>query len=767
MSYLLRGFTLLFALPAIALSQGQLVAAHCTPSCSTTASCAISNRPACAPTVERITNTVHATMKNGVIHFQVTDVFRNNGQSIAEAEYIFPLPAGAAFDALELSVNGEMVSGETLDASKAKAIYEGIVRTQKDPALLEWIGNGMLRARIFPIAPGEEKTVVVRYQSIARREGDSYRIDYARGTQSLSTLGMARRVIRSTTTAHESTDTWSRFTLEYDVSASIGTPYSPTHLLRTTRKGTKNVVEATGTAGDITLLLPVRRSNDVAMSVLAHSQPNEKGFALIAITPPEESPDGTPRDVTFVVDVSGSMAGNKLVQAKAAGKALLESLREGDRFRVIDFATDVREFNDGEWAAVSTTNVARAVKYISELRASGSTNISEALLVALRSTSAAKTRLPLVVFVTDGEPTVGLRDANAIATLAAEKRGSTRVFTVGVSSGINATLIEQLAIEGRGTAHFVRDNESIEATVSLLARRLATPVITDARISSSGVTLSQLLPAGTVDVFAGQELVVLARYSGSGKAIIRLEGNSTKGPISWTTSATFKKEDASNAFVARLWAVQRIGWLTASRRQQEGNEELDNEIRTLGQKYGIPTAFTSYLVVEPGVTVPSAVAGSPRSVMHRSSGGGSNTSLVGAKSTDRQAVAMTAPPVVSQADAQFEAARMAAEQRGASSLASIKADHELTGTRVSGNKTFVLKDSVWTDVAVTANMRRVRVKPYSPLYFSFISSITEVRQYFTLGRVIVAGRAVAIEVHEDGASTMSAKAMQDVLRDWK
>ena len=108
-----------------------------------------------------------------VLRYQVTETFRNRGGLIGEADYIFPMPAGAAFEALELEIDGELVSGETMPADQARRIYEDIVRRNRDPALVEYMGRGMLRTRIFPIQPGEEKRVVVRFQSVAEREGSA------------------------------------------------------------------------------------------------------------------------------------------------------------------------------------------------------------------------------------------------------------------------------------------------------------------------------------------------------------------------------------------------------------------------------------------------------------------------------------------------------------------------------------------------------------------------------------------------------------------
>ena len=132
-----------------------------------------------APAVERTSSQVVATLADRVVHYEVTETFANFGPRVAEADYVFPLPAGAAFQDLQLSINGQLVAGEALNATEARGVYEEIVRRLRDPALVEWMGTGLLRARIFPIAPNEVKKVVVRFQTVAQREGDAIRVDYA------------------------------------------------------------------------------------------------------------------------------------------------------------------------------------------------------------------------------------------------------------------------------------------------------------------------------------------------------------------------------------------------------------------------------------------------------------------------------------------------------------------------------------------------------------------------------------------------------------
>ncbi|MEO8578400.1 MAG: VIT domain-containing protein, partial [Gemmatimonadales bacterium] len=295
-------------------------------------------------------------MTDRVLRYEVTETFVNRGNRIGEADYIFPLPKGAAFQDLKLSINGEMVSGETLNAGQARAIYEQIVRQQRDPALVEWMGYGMLRARIFPIAPGEQKKVVVRFQMVAEREGDALRVDYFQGKRS------GNDMVRFADFGRDELPRGS-FTLTYPANQTYGSAYSPTHSLNTTRHGETREVRVMGNASEITLLIPVRRSTEPAISMLAYAPRDENGFALITMSPPAVAPRVTPRDVTLVLDVSGSMSGVKIQQARAAGKQVLSTLNSSDRFKLIDFSTDVRSFRD-RFVRATPENVRDGMRYL-------------------------------------------------------------------------------------------------------------------------------------------------------------------------------------------------------------------------------------------------------------------------------------------------------------------------------------------------------------------------------------------------------------------
>jgi Ca-activated chloride channel family protein len=340
-----------------------------------------------------------------------------------------------------------------------------------------------------------------------------------------------------------------------------------------------------------------------------------------------------------------------------------------------------------------------------------------------------------------------------------------------LGADVNAQLIEQLALEGHGTAQFVRPEEDVERAVGLVASRLTSPIASDLRVTTrcggnaegECVRLVHALPEGPVDLFAGQDLVLLTRYSGSGRARLVFDGRSATGPVHWETMVDFPDHERDNAFVPRLWATRRIGWLSAARRQNGPSPEVDDELRTLGERYGIPTELTSYLVQEQQVAV----------------SGGRMMDTLGRNDLVSRAPAAPA--------AKFEAARAATEQRDAKSIGAMDKPLMLQevviadggngrGTiekdradalKRAGNRIFVHRNDRWTDISYKPETKIVKIKPFSPAYFAVLDAIPDLRAAFAVGdRVLVSGTHVAIEVGPDGADTLGTAELHSLKEQW-
>jgi Ca-activated chloride channel family protein len=427
----------------------------------------------------------------------------------------------------------------------------------------------------------------------------------------------------------------------------------------------------------------------------------------------------------------------------------------------VSFATDIESFRDG-WSPATAEHLRDGQQWLEQLRASGSTNISGALETAL-TTARGNGRLGIVIFLTDGAATVGERNPDRLAETASRLRGTQRVFTFGVGADVQAAMLERIALEGRGTAHFVQPNEDVEHAVGVVAQRLTSPVATNLRLHAQGVALRQMHPGGPQDLFVGQDLTLFVRYDGSGPATLTFEGDSPDGPVRWTERVTMPERSRENSFVAKLWAVQRVGWLSAERRRSGANPELDAELRELGIKYGIPTELSSYLVLEPGMQGRFAANGRPVPLVEQG--------VVGAGVGGGRGVATGST-------AAFAAARRASEQRAAKSLADVAATPPASAVdssrrdangalRQVGDRTFFHRDGRWTDTRLRDSVRKVTVQPYSAAYFALVERIPELKAMFALGeRVTVGGRAVTLELDDRGSERLSVAELTAIVRDW-
>ncbi|MGH7579859.1 MAG: VIT domain-containing protein, partial [Gemmatimonadales bacterium] len=285
--------------------------------------------------VSRVESRVTIAVDDRIARVQVEERFRNGGATVAEGSYFYPLAGEASFTDFSLWLNDEELRGETMDADKAREIYESIVRRQKDPALLTLAGHGLVRAQVFPIQPGETRKVALRYNQLLVRQGDAVRLRYALG-------------IRGPDSATE-------LRIEIARADLYGTPYSPTHTIDSRRSGGRlEITVSPGSAGDVELFLPLRRPLAGA-TLLTHASGGEDGYFMLLLAPgPAGRHQAVPRDLTLVVDVSGSMSGTKIEQAKAALQQALGTLGADDRFRIIAFSSAVRAFREQAVAATAT-----------------------------------------------------------------------------------------------------------------------------------------------------------------------------------------------------------------------------------------------------------------------------------------------------------------------------------------------------------------------------------------------------------------------------
>ena len=732
--------------------------------------------------IVRVSSTVRTRIEGRVARVEVEEQFRNAGGALAEGSYLYPVPPGAVFTDFALWMGETQVKGEMMDADAARGIYEEIVRRVRDPALLTLEGHGLIRARVFPIAPGDTRRVVLRYTQLLQRAGDALLLRYSigdrAGAQARGGLAQSAPV----------PDDAFRYVVTVPDADAYGTPWSPTHAVTTRRSGGDlEVTLDSGASGDVEIFLPLRRGL-VGTSLVTHAPGGEDGYFMLLIAPPA-APDAAavPRDLTLMLDVSGSMSGDKIEQAKAALRQALASLGRSDRFRLVAFSTRVTPFRD-DFAQATPENVQAARVFLDGLAADGGTNIAGALDAVLgaapdgrrtahdtsdappaRSGTAASAtasdaeRLPVVVFVTDGNPTVGEQSPERITAAAASRIGRARIFTVGVGYDVNTYLLDRLAAEGRGSASYIAPNADIETAMGDLLGKLQHPALVNLRIQGAPVALNGTYPAPLPDLFYGEELVVFGRYHGTGAGPVVVTGERGGRTERFAVDATFPVGEVDNGWLPRLWASRRIGDLTRQIRLEGASPSLVQEVRDLGLRYGILTEYTSYLVQEP-MTAWHGPQPMPMAPALR--GGAGSAGL----QTGQDAFARAQASAAMAGASNLAAADHAAKARLAElAVAGVAGPGGSPARAVrAGGRLFVRTDSGWTDAAHRDSLKVVAVAPYSDAYFAVVRALPEIAPCLGVGDdLIIAGRRLSVRITVAGRTTIGARELEALVRDFR
>lgn len=705
------------------------------------------------PWVTKVRTEVSVSVSGRVATVEVEEWFRNDGPGLGEGDYLYPLPGEAVFSNFSLYQGDQELRGETMDATRAREIYEEIVRSRRDPALIELAGHGLVRARIFPINHGETRKITLRYTQVMNRAGDALQFRYAAGTANrrqihpLGTMGPLPQQPQGRVPLS--------FTLTAESGSMFGDPFSPTHeVIVARRDGALHVRPESDLHGDFTLFLPLA-TDLVGITVATHRQPGEDGYFMLTLSPGTVTGSGLPRDLTVVLDVSGSMSGSKLDQAKRAIEQLLAGLNSSDRFRLIAFSSGITR-HSADWSDVNSTTVAEAREWISRLAANGGTNIAGALEEAFRLDSPPD-RLPITLFLTDGLPTVGEQDPEAIAAAAERSSGRSRIFSLGVGYDVNTYLLDRLATAGRGSTQYLQPGEDIESAIGTLVAKISHPVLTDLVISDLPVEIDEVYPRQLSDLFAGEEMIIFGRYSDGGASPsgeVTIQGMRNNTTALFATVASFPERNADNDFMPRLWAARKLGWLTRQLRLSGHNEELVEEVRELALRYGLLSEYTSYLVQEP---LEMAAAGPGLVTRGREDMRVQLRAVAPQQATGQMAVRTAS---------RDEMRRNLAGESQLVELEEALADEFRTDNqRLVAGRAFRLVDDVWVDVRHDDSTRTVSIAPYSDAYFRLLRLAPELQLYWSeFEQVVVTGHGVSIAVKDEGQSTMSGGELALLVR---
>lgn len=682
---------------------------------------------------------LNAKIVDQVAQVQVSQSFVNTGSRQMEVSFVFPLPYDGAVERLTFLVDGKEFDGKLLNAKEARTIYEGYIRKNQDPALLEWVGTGMFKTSVFPVPPGAERKVTLKYSQLLRKNNNLTDFIFPLSTAKYTSQPIEKVSLEATIESQQ----------------EIKTVYSPTHGVNVERSDNKHAkvkYEVTNAipSSDFRLFYDTNDGKLGASVISYRPDDKEDGFYLLLASPEvkTDSMERPAKTVIFAVDRSGSMSGKKFEQAKEALKFVLNNLREGDTFNIVAYDSVVESFKP-ELQKYDEATRKLALGYVDGLYAGGSTNIDGAMSTALGMVQDAN-RPTFLLFLTDGLPTAGeTNEAKICANAKAKNNYRSRVITFGVGYDLNSRLLDRISRDNHGQSEYVRPDENIEAGVSRLYSKLSSPVMTNVAvkvdIEGAGETaaVNRVYPKEVYDIFAGEQLVQVGRYkkAGSGKVIITGKVAADEKKHDFAAKFIEKSNDQSFAFVEKLWALRRIGEILDEIDLKGKNDELVTELVSLSTKHGIMTPYTSFLAddqAKPGQLADlrgNAVQAGDRLRMLEAADGIAGVAQRAAKNEFKSAAQAPSSGLgggYGGRPAEAGAKAMAASGPVANSYRDIKTDKEvhLDGIRTAGNQALYRRGKVW----VAENAKEVdydkadakvqKVARFSDDYFALIKDNT-------------------------------------------
>lgn len=650
----------------------------------------------------------------------VEQVFRNDTNMSLEGTYFFPVPETASITEFAIWENGRKLVGEVRTREEARRIYEDIVRRQRDPGLLEYAGRNLFQATIFPIEPNSDKKLEITYSQILKADSGTVGYTYPLGIGRNLWRGRGDRSVRP------SAQTFGTVSgkIEIEGRSELRNIYSPTHQIDLVKKGETGArisFETKNNDSDFQLFYGIS-ADEFGLTLLTHREPGKDGYFLLMLSPKDIAANEkvVSKDIVFVIDTSGSMAdAGKIEKAKAALLFGIRTLRDGDRFNVINFAGEEHLMESGLIEA-NATGKKKGETFVSALEPTGGTNINDAMIAALKQFSKSE-RPKMLVFMTDGLPTVGEQNEEKIlANIAKAKSLDVRVFPFGFGYDVNTALLDRLGSENAGVSDYVQPKEDLEVKVSGFFSRVSAPVLSDLEIDWGSVQPEFMYPRKLTDLFRGMQLTIIGRYKNAAdlrRITLRLKGKDGNGTRSFDYSGLdFPARSDENKFLPRLWASRRVGWLIEQIRANGETKELRDEVVELGTKFGIVTPYTSYLATDGTVQIRDL----PMAAM--SPGVAARSGAAAVKQSVQQNTMQSNNMVV------------AAEKESADEILV----RNTTQNQFVANKSFVNQNNVWTDAEYKdgSKMQIVKIVFGSDAYFALVNNESDLAPYLALGEQV-------------------------------
>ncbi|HNJ85417.1 MAG TPA: VIT and VWA domain-containing protein [Agitococcus sp.] len=534
----------------------------------------------------------------------IKQVYRNEGKRTIEARYVFPSSSQSAVYAMTVRLQDRLLTARLCEKQQAKQEYETAKSEGKTAALLEQQRPNVFEMNVANILPNDEVVVELRYTELLSPRDMLYSFVFPTVVgpryNSPQSPAAAEKWVKNPTLP-QGIASESRFNIKVTMDSPIPVQMvsSPSHSLRSDGLGSKHVDVMLGDnqiANNRDFVLRYRLAGEKIQSGLLLYRGKDENFFLGMVEPPKQVATAQiqPRDYIFVVDVSGSMHGHPLDITKQLLRNLIGGLRSTDTFNVMLFSGNSSMLAPQSLPATAS-NIQQAIDTIDQQQGGGSTEIVPALRKITELPKSPDVSRSVIV-VTDGYVTV----EDEVFKLIRQQLHQANVFAFGIGSSVNRVLIEGMARAGQGEPFIVTKPEEADEQAEHLRKMIQAPVLTQVTAKLTGVDAYDIQPTVLADVLSGRPVMVMGKWRSrrdkAAEASLVVTGRSTEGEYQQQVSA---KSDNSedNSALRLLWARQKIAELS-DQEALEGNGSYKQAITDVALKYGLLSAYTSFVAVD-------------------------------------------------------------------------------------------------------------------------------------------------------------------------
>ncbi len=548
---------------------------------------------------------VNMDVNGMIVRTKVKQLFRNVSNLWAEGLYVFPLPEHAAVDHFKMLIDGRVIEGQIQEKAQARKTYEKAKMNGQRTGLVEQQRANIFVTKLANIAPGSKMTVEIEYQQTLTYRDGQYSLRYplvvgpryiTPSREGIQNPAYDSGVYTETSTSATNINPTS-ITVNIDAGIPVAKIISTSHAITINPLSENRYVVSLSdnkVKADRDFLLKWKPElGKLPSAAVFHQQHEGYDYRLLTIYPPENTFYHTlniPRELVFVLDVSGSMSGTSIKQAKSALSLALEKLKPSDKFNIIWFNNEAHKvFNHSQQA--SKDNIQYARQFVASLNADGGTEMLPALKLAF-GIQPDSLYLRQIIFLTDGN----ISNERDLFEYIKSHLGDCRLFTIGIGSAPNGFFMQRAARSGRGTYTFISNIHEVAEKTNVLFRKLESPALTDIQVTVSGDDI-EYYHDPIPDMYMGEPVTVLLRGKNLSKTI-SLKGNI--GTTNWQYTVSLD-QGYNNDGVRTAWVRKKIASLSELYHDANNNdlkEYLRNQIIAVSRTHHLVSQYTSLVAVD-------------------------------------------------------------------------------------------------------------------------------------------------------------------------